>query len=89
MKLYVGNLAYSVTDCELRDAFAAHVGVSKAEVVMDKAAGKSKGFGFVELITAEDAHVAIEMLDGSEMAGRKIRVQAAKPRKNGNGGRLY
>jgi len=89
MKLYVGNLAYSVTDRELRDIFAPIVGVAKAEVVIDKSTARSKGFGFVELIQADDAQTAIEELDGKEVSGRELRVQIAKPKKNGNGGRLY
>jgi len=89
MKLYVGNLAYSVTDRELHDIFAARVGVEKAEVVIDRSTGRSKGFGFVELTVAEDADAAIEEFDGKEVSGRELRVQVAKPKKNGNGGRLY
>ncbi len=89
MKLYVGNLAYSVTDRELHDLFAAHVGVEKAEVVIDRATNRSKGFGFVELTMPEDADDAIKALDGKEVSGRELRVQVAKPKKNGNGGRLY
>lgn len=91
MKLYVGNLAYSVTDRELRDLFAAHVGVEKAEVVIDKATGKSKGFGFVELTAAEDADEAIQHFKRFDFQGRPLRVQIAKPKDNGGGsrGRLY
>ncbi len=91
MKLYVGNLPYSISDRELRDLFAARVGVEKAEVVMDKGLGRSKGFGFVELTLPEDAQPAIESLDGFEIQGRPLRVQIAKAKRNGagGGGRLY
>jgi RNA recognition motif-containing protein len=86
MKLYVGNLAYSVTDRELHDIFAPVVGVTKAEVVQDRDTGRSKGFGFVELVQAEDAQIAIEELDGKEVSGRELRVQIAKPKENNGRG---
>jgi RNA recognition motif-containing protein len=78
-----------MSDRELRDLFAARVGVEKAEVVIDKGTGKSKGFGFVELTLPEDAQPAIEALNGFEIQGRELRVQIAKAKRNGNGGRLY
>lgn len=84
MRLYVGNLSYQVTDRELRDAFAAHVGVQNAEVCRDKASGQSRGFGFVELMMESDGEAAVSAMNGADLRGRNIRVEIAKP-KNGRG----
>lgn len=80
MKLFVGNLQFEVTDRELHDAFAAHVGVESAEVVKDKFTGKSRGFGFVTLISGADANTAIDALDGVKLRDRAIRVEVANSR---------
>lgn len=89
-KLYVGGLPYSTTDDELRDAFAPHGEVESANVIMDKMSGRSRGFGFVEM-DDDGAQKAIEALDGSEMGGRNIKVNEARPREDrprgGGGGR--
>ena len=81
-KLYVGNLSYGVDDAMLAEAFRAHGTVTSAGVVMDRETGRSKGFGFVEMATAEDARAAIESLDGVELDGRAIRVDEARPRED-------
>jgi len=85
-KLFVGNLAFNITDRELSDAFAAHVPVVKAEVVRDKFDGRSRGFGFVELQNAEDVQRAIKVMTGCELLGRPIRVEEASGagRRTGN-----
>lgn len=91
-KLYVGNLAYSVTNDDLRDLFSRVGKVESAEVVSDKFSGQSKGFAFVEMADSENATTAIQSLDGSEFMGRNIKVNEAKPREpnrgpsNGGGG---
>lgn len=79
-KLYVGGLPYSTTDQELQDLFAAHGSVTSAVVINDKMSGRSKGFGFVEYENAEEAQAAIKALDGSDLGGRKIVVNEARPR---------
>lgn len=79
MKLYVGNLPYSVRDEELNEAFSAHGEVESAVVIMDRESGRSKGFGFVEM--ADDAaKAAIEALNEQELGGRSIRVSEARPK---------
>lgn len=85
MKLYVGNLPYSVNDSSLRALFEAHGAVQTATVVSDRDSGRSKGFGFVEMSDA-DAQKAIGALNGSQMDGRTIRVNEARP-KTDRGGR--
>ncbi|MBI3766968.1 MAG: RNA-binding protein [Deltaproteobacteria bacterium] len=86
MKLYVGNLSYNLTDAELREAFAAHGEVTSAEVVKDRASGQSKGFGFVEMPTQEEANAAIQALNGAALKGRTLNVNEARPRAEGGGG---
>ena len=85
-KLYVGNLAYSVTNEELKDLFSQSGTVESVAVVSDKFSGQSKGFGFVEMADAAGATAAIESLNGTEFKGRNIRVDEAKPREGGGGG---
>jgi cold-inducible RNA-binding protein len=85
-KLYVGNLAYSVTSGDLEEAFSQAGQVTSAAVVSDKFSGQSKGFGFVEMGSAEEAQKAIQMLNETELKGRNIRVAEAKPRESGFGG---
>lgn len=79
MKLYVGGLPYSTTQDELRDAFAKAGEVTSASIITDKFSGRSRGFGFVEMGSDEDAQKAIEMWNGKEMGGRKLTVNEAKP----------
>lgn len=80
MNIYVGNLAYGVTDDELRDAFAEFGEVSRANVIMDRDTGRSKGFGFVEMPDNAQAEAAIAGLNEKALGGRAIRVNEAKPR---------
>lgn len=79
-KLYVGNLSYDVDASQLQEWFAAHGAVQSAEVIADRMTGRSKGFGFVEMGTEEEAQAAIAALNGKEMAGRPLTVNEAKPR---------
>jgi RNA recognition motif-containing protein len=89
MNIYVGNLAYSVTQDELREAFGAYGEVESANLIMDKFTGESKGFGFVEMPNNSEADAAIKALNEQPMKGRPIRVNQAKPRaeRSGGGGR--
>jgi len=88
MNIYVGNLAFEVTDEELRQLFAAHGDVQSASVVKDRFSGESRGFGFVEMPARKDAETAIEALNGTDLRGRSIMVNEAKPKtpKRGGGG---
>jgi RNA recognition motif-containing protein len=87
-RLYVGNLGYSVTSSDLQKLFAAHGVVQSAEVCEDRDAGRSKGFGFVEMGTDDEARQAIAALNGQEHDGRPLTVNEAKPRvdRGGRGG---
>ena len=78
-KLYVGGLPYSTNDTELKDAFSQAGAVSSAVVIMDKMTGRSKGFGFVEYASDEDALKAIDMFNGKDFGGRNITVNEARP----------
>jgi RNA recognition motif-containing protein len=82
MNIYVGNLPWSINDDSLRDLFSAYGEVSSANVIMDKFSGRSKGFGFVEMPNNNDAEAAIKALDQSEVSGRNLRVNQAKPRED-------
>jgi RNA recognition motif-containing protein len=79
-KLYVGNLSYDMTDEGLQSLFSAHGNVDSAQIIMDRATGRSKGFGFVEMSTAEEAQAAIAALDGKEHGGRALKVNEAQPK---------
>jgi RNA recognition motif-containing protein len=81
-KLYVGNLAYGVTDGVLEQMFAPHGTVESAQVIMDRDTGRSKGFGFVEMKTEQEAQAAIAALSGKEVEGRALTVNEAKPRED-------
>lgn len=88
-KLYVGGLPYSATESELTTLFAAHGTVESARVIADKFTGQSRGFGFVEMSTIEEAKAAITALNGSEMGGRSLTVNEAKPQEpRSDGGRF-
>ena len=80
MNIYVGNLAYTVTEDELREAFAAFGEVSRANVIMDRDTGRSKGFGFVEMPDNSQAEAAIAGLNEQSLGGRAIRVNEVRPR---------
>ncbi len=90
-KLYVGNLGYDVNDAALAQLFAEHGTVGSANVIIDKATGQSKGFGFVEMSTDAEAQAAITALNGRDHGGRALTVNEAKPRPEGGsrGGRRY
>ena len=95
MNIYVGNLAYSVTEEELREAFAAYGEISSCSLITDKFTGQSKGFGFVEMANNSEADAAIKALNETALKGRNIKVNQAKPRGErpsrggGGGGRRY
>ena len=78
-KLYVGGLPYSTTDAELKDAFAQAGSVASAVIIMDKMSGRSKGFGFVEMSSDEEAQKAIETMNGKDFGGRTLTVNEARP----------
>ncbi|HYF10503.1 MAG TPA: RNA-binding protein [Candidatus Paceibacterota bacterium] len=78
-KLYVGGLPYSTTDAELRDAFAQIGAVEAASIVMDKMTGRSRGFGFVTMPNDAEADKAIETMNGTDLGGRTITVNEARP----------
>jgi RNA recognition motif-containing protein len=84
-KLYVGNLGYGVGDGELERLFAAFGTVQSAQVIMDRDTGRSKGFGFVEMGTDQEAQAAIAGLNGKEVEGRQLTVNEARPREAGRG----
>src|SRR5580692_7478064 len=85
-KLYVGNLAYGVTDSDLEQLFGAHGTVQSAQIIMDRDTGRSKGFGFVEMGTDQEAQAAIAALNGKEVDGRSLTVNEARPKTEGGGG---
>jgi cold-inducible RNA-binding protein len=84
-KLYVGNLTYDVTDAALEQLLAAHGTVQSAQVIMDRDTGRSKGFGFVEMGSDQEAQAAIAALNGQQVGGRSLTVNEAKPRTEGGG----
>src|SRR6185437_4121727 len=85
-KLYVGNLAYGVSDSDLQQMFEAHGTVESAQVIMDRDTGRSKGFGFVEMGSDQAAQAAIAALNGKESDGRALTVNEARPKEGGGGG---
>ncbi len=80
MNIYVGNLSYSLSESELRDAFADFGEVSSVKVLMDRETGRSRGFGFVEMPNQSEGEAAIAQLNGKELAGRALRVNEARPK---------
>jgi len=93
MNIYVGNLSFSVSEADLRDAFSAYGAVSTSSIIKDKFSGESRGFGFVEMPSKEEADKAIAALNGKDLKGRTMTVNEAKPRTDrprtsgGGGGR--
>ena len=85
-KLYVGGLPYSATEPQLQDLFAQHGTVESARVITDKFTGQSRGFGFVEMSTSEEASAAITAVNGTQMDGRTLTVNEAKPQESRSGG---
>jgi RNA recognition motif-containing protein len=85
-KIYVGNLSYNVTSSDLEQLFSPHGQVQSAEVIQDRESGRSKGFGFVEMGSDEEATAAINALNGAEHDGRNLTVNEAKPKEPRSGG---
>jgi RNA recognition motif-containing protein len=85
-KLYVGNLSYQTTDQDLNDLFAEAGAVTSAQVVTDRYTNQSRGFGFVEMATEEDAKQAIAAINGRAIGGRSLVVNESRPREGGGGG---
>ncbi len=85
-KLYVGNLAYSITDQTLQQQFGEFGTVTSAKVMMDRDSGRSKGFGFVEMSTADEAQAAIRGMNGQSIDGRALTVNLARPMEKRTGG---
>ncbi|MDH4081470.1 MAG: RNA-binding protein [Nitrospira sp.] len=85
-KLYVGGLPYSVTEQQLTDTFGAHGTVASAKIISDKFTGQSRGFGFVEMSSDAEAQAAITALHGTELGGRTLTVNEAKPMESRSGG---
>ena len=88
-KLYVGGLPYSVTDTQLEEIFSPHGSVESARVITDRMTGRSRGFGFVEMSSSDEAEASINALNGSDLEGRTLTVNEAKERtqRGGDGGR--
>jgi cold-inducible RNA-binding protein len=87
MKLYVGNLAFETSSDNLQQLFAEVGTVESVNVIEDRETGRSRGFGFVEMSSQEEGAAAIAKFDGTELSGRSLKVNEAKPRENRNGGR--
>src|SRR5207253_1109507 len=85
-KLFIGGLPFSTSNDRLREVFAQAGGVESATVVMELGTGRSRGFGFVEMATAEEAEAAVKKFNGQEMDGRTLRVELAKSTGSGGGG---
>ncbi len=86
MKIYAGNLSWNMSEDDLRDAFEAHGTVESCTILTDRDTGRSRGFGFVEMNNDAEANAAIEALNGTELHGREMRVNEARPRENRGGG---
>ena len=80
MNIYVGNLSYSMTESELRDAFAEFGDVSSVNILTDRETGRARGFGFVEMPNQAEAEAAVGYLNGKDVGGRALRVNEARPR---------
>jgi RNA recognition motif-containing protein len=85
-KLYVGNLSFQSTEEDLRELFEAHGTVESVAIITDRDTGRARGFGFVEMSTAEEAQAAIRALDGKSMDGRQIKVNEAQAKSRDGGG---
>ena len=85
-KLFVGNLSFNTTENDLQDAFAAFGTVTETNLMMDRATGRPRGFGFITMGSAEEAQKAIEAMNGKDMDGRALTVNVAKPREERSGG---
>jgi cold-inducible RNA-binding protein len=97
LNIYVGNLSFTTSESDLKEAFAAFGEVSSCNIIKDKFSGESRGFGFVEMPNKDEADKAISMLNGKDLKGRALKVNEAKPRTDrprgsggfGGGGRRY
>ena len=89
LNIYVGNLAYATTEEDLRSIFSAFGDVSKVSIIKDKETGRSKGFGFVEYATEAEAAAAADKLNNTELDGRTIFVDIARPKENNGGDRPH
>ncbi|MEA3396705.1 MAG: RNA-binding protein [Chloroflexota bacterium] len=87
MNIYCGNLSYQITDDDLREAFAAFGQVDSAVVIKDKFTGQSRGFGFTEMPVKAEGIAAIQGLNGTELKGRPLKINEARPREERGGGR--
>ena len=85
-KVYVGNMSYETSQADLEQMFGEHGTVESAQIIMDRDTGRSKGFGFIEMSSDEEAQAAITALDGKDCGGRALKVNEAKPRTSGGGG---
>jgi len=85
-KIFVGNLSFNTTENDLQDAFAAHGTVVEANLMTDRASGRPRGFAFVTMATPEEARAAIDALNGSNLDGRNLTVNEARPREERSGG---
>jgi len=85
-KLFVGNLSFNTTENDLQDAFAAHGSVVEANLMMDRATGRPRGFAFITMSSAEEAQKAIDALNGSTLDGRNLTVNEARPKEERAGG---
>ncbi len=87
MKLYVGNLSFDTTESDLREVFAQYGEVTDVAIITDRDTGRSRGFGFVEMPDDQAAREAITAVDGTEVGGRSLKVNEARPKAAGSGGR--
>ena len=85
-KVYVGNMSYETSQADLEQMFGDHGTVESAQIIMDRDTGRSKGFGFIEMSSDDEAQAAITALDGKDSGGRALKVNEAKPRTSGGGG---
>jgi len=85
-KVYVGNMSYETSQADLEQMFGEHGTVESAQIIMDRDTGRSKGFGFIEMSSDDEAQAAITALDGKDCGGRALKVNEAKPRTSGGGG---
>ncbi|HUU98983.1 MAG TPA: RNA-binding protein [Phycisphaerae bacterium] len=84
--IYVGNLPYDATEEQLRELFGAHGSVERVNLITDRMTGQSRGFGFVEMVDQEAAEAAIEAINGTELNGRTLNVNVARPKTEHRGG---
>jgi len=89
VRIYVGNLPYEATADELRELFAAHGEVKEVYTPTDRETGRSRGFAFVEMPSDDEGRAAMEALDGTEVGGRTLKINEARPREGGGGGGGY